>query len=102
MSTEVKTIELTYIKNDNKSLFSNFEDENLMDVSKVQNYIPLYNKFFSINSTNYNNINLNQRFSIKSINKKLGYNKFEGILEDTTTNSSANSNIFFKYSICAL
>ena len=58
--------DLNYIKKDNKPLFANFEDINLMDVSKVQNYIPLYNKFFSINSTNYNNINLNHRFSIKS------------------------------------
>ena len=91
--------DLTYIKKDNKPLFANFEDINLMDVSKVQNYIPLYNKFFSINSTNYNNINLNHRFSIKSIDKKLGYNKFEGILEEEGSSTvSKKENIFFKYS----
>ena len=96
-------IELTYKKNDNKKLFSNFENKSLLDVSKVQNYIPLYNRFFDINSSNYSNINLNNRYSIKSIDKKLSYNKYEGILEDSISSSSSlpdtkRANIFFKYS----
>ena len=62
----IKNIELKYKKNDNKKLFINFENKSLLDVSKVQNYIPLYNRFFDINSSNYNNINLNNRYSIKS------------------------------------
>lgn len=101
MTTTKTAIELTYVKNDNKLLFANFEDKKLMDVSKVQNYIPLYNKFFSIKSTNYNNINLNHRFSIKSIDTKLGYNKFEGVLEDSldpTNTTLKKEQIFFKYS----
>ena len=47
----IKNIELKYKKNDNKKLFINFENKSLLDVSKVQNYIPLYNKFFDINSS---------------------------------------------------
>ena len=96
-------IELTYKKNDNKILFSNFENKSLLDVSKVQNYIPLYNRFFDINSSNYSNINLNNRYSIKSIDKKISYNKYEGILEDSLSslsspNETKKTNIFFKYS----
>ena len=98
----IKNIELKYKKNDNKKLFINFENKSLLDVSKVQNYIPLYNKFFDINSSNYSNINLNHRYFIKSIDKKLSYNKYEGILEDSSSTSSIaetkKSNVFFKYS----
>lgn len=94
------TIDFSYRKNDNKILFANFEDSLLTNISKTQNYIPLYNVFFDINHTNYNNINLNQHFSLKSINKKIGYNKYEGILEEFNNKNSKikKSEIFFKYS----
>ena len=54
-------MEFSYKKHDNRKLFSNLEDQNLLQISQSQNYIPLYEKFFTINSTNYNNINLNNR-----------------------------------------
>jgi hypothetical protein len=93
--------DFSYRKNDNKHLFANFEDNTLLNVSKPQNYIPLYNTFFSINSTNYNTINLNQHFTIKSIDTHLEYNKYEGILEeqnDTGFLLHKRNTVFFKFS----
>ncbi len=42
-------MEITYKKHNNKLLFDNLEKEELLNVSKIQNYIPLYKKFFDLN-----------------------------------------------------
>lgn len=97
MATITK-FDLTYRKNDNKPLFASFENKELMNVSKLQNYIPLYTTFFSINSTNYNTINLNQQFNVKTIDTKIGYNIYEGILTEQQDNKEKKAKLFFKYS----
>jgi hypothetical protein len=48
---------MNYLKNKNKNLFSQLEE--LLNVTKIQNYIPLYNRFFHLNQSNWNSINLN-------------------------------------------
>ena len=40
-------MEFTYKKNDNNNLFRNLENSDLTNVSKLQNYIPIYDKFFT-------------------------------------------------------
>jgi len=47
-----------------------------MNLEKIQNYNPIYNKFFSLNETNYNAINLNQMNSLKSVCQKKSNNKY--------------------------
>lgn len=47
---------MNYRKNKNTSFCKHLEE--LIDVEKVQNYIPLYNRFFELNDTNWNSINL--------------------------------------------
>ena len=96
--TTIEKFDLTYRKNDNKPLFASFEKKELMNVSKLQNYIPLYTTFFSINSTNYNTINLNQQFNVKTIDTKIGYNIYEGVLTEQQNNKEKNAKLFFKYS----
>ena len=63
-------MELHYNKNDNTELFLDFENSNLVNVRCPQSYIPIYNNFFSLNNTNYNHINLNQKYSLFRINEK--------------------------------
>lgn len=48
---------MNYLKNKNKELYSQLEE--YLDVKKIQNYIPLYTRFFNLNKTNWNSINLN-------------------------------------------
>ena len=74
-------IDLSYKKRDNKSLFANLEDKSFVDITSVQNYIPLYTRFFNVNGNNYNNINLNHRYFIKKIEQKINYNKYKGLIE---------------------
>ena len=52
-------IEVNYQKRKNVELFKSLEDPESLFLSNVQNYIPIYTKFFSLNETNFNSINLN-------------------------------------------
>ena len=64
---------LYYQKNKNDELFHSLENSTL-GLEKLQNYVPLYDKFFSLNSSNYNSINLNQVYYIHSINEEIDNN----------------------------
>ena len=60
-------MELNYQKNDNTALFNSFQRPDLLNMVNVQNYIPIYDCYFSLNETNYNSINLNQLNSLQNI-----------------------------------
>ena len=60
-----------YEKNDNNSLFNQIKDSNLINMGTVQNYIPLYTKFFDINQSNYNSFNIRQRYILSSIENRI-------------------------------
>lgn len=47
---------MNYRKNKNASFLKQVED--ILDVTALQNYIPLYTRFFELNETNWNSINL--------------------------------------------
>ena len=89
-------MEFSYKKNDNTDLFRNLEKDYLTNISKLQNYIPIYDKFFSLNESNYNSINLNNNY-IKSIDNKESENKYKGVVRDYSNNEKI-CEVFFKYS----
>ena len=60
---------LNYQKRKNTELFKSLEQSNTLFLSQTQNYIPVYNRFFSLNETNYNSINLNHNWHILSTNQ---------------------------------
>lgn len=62
-------ININYQKRKNTELFKGLESPTSLFLSKTQNYIPIYNRFFSLNDTNFNNINLNHKWYISSINE---------------------------------
>jgi len=82
---------LYYTKYDNKKLFNSFKK---IKCYNLQNYIPLYKKYFSLSKQNWNNINLNHKYHIKNIHS---------ITSDTTINCSIHNSddlkeVFLKYS----
>ena len=89
-------MELNYKKNKNAELFNELSDVNLVNISNLQNYIPIYNKYFNLNDNNYNSINLNNNYKLNSISEKLGYSKFIGTVADDS-NNMITKKIFFKY-----
>lgn len=62
---------LNYKKRKNVSLFENIQSNEKLQISKIQNFIPIYKRFFSLNETNFNSINLNHQWYLHQIlNKK--------------------------------
>ena len=90
-------MEINYKKNDNKELFKKFNNDSLTKINNLQNYYPLYNKYFTLNNTNYNSINLQNKYYLYDILEKKSYNKFKGLLGDNCGNK-INQEIFFKFS----
>ena len=86
-------INLNYQKRKNADLFKTLEKENTLFLSNIQNYIPIYRKFFSINDTNYNSINLNHKWYISNIHdvESVSYK-----LKNIENNKTKNAQVFFK------
>jgi len=77
-STECPRFQLHYRKH--KYIPETIEPALLYD---IQNYIPIYSLFFDINDTNYNGIQLNQKFYLQNIIAHPG--RIMGDAEATTT-----------------
>lgn len=65
-----------YIKQRNNTLFKSLEKDENGKITNLQNYIPLYSKFFSCNETNWNSFNLNHKNHIKKINATTNDNEY--------------------------
>ena len=89
-------MEFTYKKNDNSLLFKSVVDIDGMNVKNPQNYIPLYQSFYSLTPKNYNDINLNNRNNLVEVKEKVTNNIFICQLYNATTPKT--SEVFFKYS----
>lgn len=90
-------MEFSYKKNDNKELFKNFSQPTLLNLENPQNYIPLYNTFFNLNDTNFNNINLLNENYLSNVNLKQSDNVFYCSVIDKK-NIIKKKTVFFKYS----
>ena len=87
---------LFYRKNKNDELFNALENSHL-GLSGLQNYVPLYENFFSLNTSNFNGINLNQKYYLHSINSELSKNTLNINLLDNS-NNILKQDIFCKFS----
>ena len=87
-------MDITYKKINNSDLFTNFEDEVLLNMNNCQNYIPIYTKFFKLNSNNFNAINLNNQYTLHSLTKKLNENIFEGTVKDENDKLISKTSVF--------
>jgi hypothetical protein len=75
------TLTLNYQKRKNTGLFNSLENHSCIQLKNIQNYIPIYNKFFSLNTSNYNSVNLNHLWYMYDI-------------KDSTKTTTDNENIF--------
>ena len=60
-------LSINYQKRKNINLFNKFQTNNKINLTDTQNYIPIYDRFFSLNTTNWNSINLNHQWAIFDI-----------------------------------
>jgi hypothetical protein len=92
-------ITINYQKRKNAELFKRVESKNSLFLSNTQNYIPIYNKFFSLNESNYNKINLNNKWYISDVEEQVENNSnlFMCKLKNMDTNKSEKKKpVFFK------
>ena len=91
-------ININYQKRKNVELFKSLEDTESLFLSDTQNYIPIYKKFFSLNDTNFNSINLNNKWYISSVNKLEEDNShlYNCKIKNSTNNKTKDKTVFFK------
>ena len=90
-------MELSYKKHDNDKLFGSLEKSNL-GIKQLQNYIPLYAKFFELTDTNWNTINLNNESYLSNISGCETDNIVNGVLKNLSDKQKPTKKVFFKYS----
>lgn len=73
------TISVNYQKRKNINLFNKLQTNKKTNLTNVQNYIPIYERLFSLNNTNWNSINLNHQWAISDIKDVKNNNSFEHI-----------------------
>lgn len=91
-------INVNYQKRKNAELFKSLENPDLLFLSNTQNYIPIYKKFFSLNDTNYNSINLNNKWYLSNINESNedDFHLYNCRLKNVTNNKVKDKDVFFK------
>lgn len=89
---------INYQKRKNSELFEGLEYPDSLFLSDAQNYIPIYTRFFNLNDTNYNSVNLNHKWYITSVNKQVeeSENLYRCRIRDIETNKSREREVFFK------
>jgi hypothetical protein len=89
---------VNYQKRKNTEIFKTLEDCGILVKSTTQNYIPVYNRFFSLNDTNYNNINLNNKWYISKINEinNDDVHLYDCKIKNISNNKIKNKTVFFK------
>lgn len=91
-------VDLNYQKRKNVELFKSLEDSKSLFLSKTQNYIPIYQRFFELNDTNWNSINLNHKWYISGIKEgdEENSNLFNCKIKNINTQKTKEKDVFFK------
>ena len=94
----MSAFELMYHKQKHPALFDSLENANT-GLRSLQNYIPLYRRFFSLSETNHNSINLNHRHHVVSVAAGANKNTVSVMIEPTHSEMPiSNTQAFIKYS----
>uniref|UniRef100_A0A6C0HCL7 Protein kinase domain-containing protein n=1 Tax=viral metagenome TaxID=1070528 RepID=A0A6C0HCL7_9ZZZZ len=90
---------INYEKRKNTELFKSFQEKKELSFSSVQNYIPIFNKFFSLTPTNFNSINLNNKHYIYNINSNLenSNNVYNCFIKTLDSEKVTEKEVFFKF-----
>lgn len=89
---------INYQKRKNTNLFHCLEKPNTLFLSKIQNYIPIYSRFFSLNETNYNSINLNNNWHLLNVEERKDQNNpfFTCTVKNIDNEKTKKKEVFFK------
>ena len=92
------TLKINYEKRKNSELFKLFKKDNLTFLSEIQNYVPIYNRFFLLNETNFNSVNLNHEWFLTDIKNSVSDNKnlYNCSIQNLQTSKTKKKQVFFK------
>ena len=101
MNMNINVYDINYQKRKNYELFKALENTELLFLSKTQNYIPIYNRFFSLNTSNFNNVNLNHKWYLYNIKNRVDVNNdaknlFQCRIKNIENDEVKNNTIFIK------
>ena len=88
---------MNYRKNKNNNFLKYLEEMNEINISNLQNYIPIYNSFFSLNENNFNSINLNNKWELSSLEINKDSNEKIAVIKNIE-GQSKKVPVFFKFS----
>jgi hypothetical protein len=88
------SISVNYQKRKNVNLFNKFQTNKNVSLTNVQNYIPIYDRFFSLNNTNWNSINLNHKWAISDIKDSKSNDESDNIFNCKVKNIKDDSEDF--------
>jgi hypothetical protein len=86
---------LYYRKHDNTGFFSSLEESEL-EIKNSKNYIPIYENYFNFNDTNYNSINLNQRYYVSALSGIVDKNNIQAAVIDSLNSAPESLTIVHK------
>jgi len=91
-------INVNYQKRKNVELFKSLENPTSLFITQAQNYIPIYNRFFALNDSNFNGINLNNKWYISSIKEEIDNNShlYNCKIKNRFNDKTKDKEIFFK------
>ena len=89
------TFSLNYRKLNTRDFFTSLEESELGIVNS-KNYIPIYETYFNLNETNYNSINLNQRFYVSALSGIVDKNNIQAAVVDVFKSTSESLTIIHK------
>jgi len=88
---------INYTKRKNEQLFETIKKEEIMDMEHIQNYIPIYSRFFNLTPTNYENVNLDNKWYLSEIRTKETNNIFNCVINTSGKESKTRTdNVFCK------
>ena len=88
--------ELMYCKHKHPRLFESLENAKT-GLHNLQNYVPMYCRFFSLSESNHEAINLNHRYHVTTVESGANKNTVVATL-DSEDETIAKTTVFIKYS----
>jgi len=89
------TFSLNYRKINTHDFFNSLEESEL-GIINSKNYIPIYENYFNLNETNYNSINLNQRFYVSALSGVVDKNNIQAAVVDVFKSTPESLTIIHK------
>ena len=97
MSSHVETLcRVNYTKRRNIELFNQLKEEEIMDMEYIQNYIPIYTRFFDMNPTNCENVSMHNPLYVNRVVEKETPVTYRVVLSSADGKKTQTNSVFCK------